>query len=449
MKLTELSRLCALVAAIVCGTAAYADTPLDSTARIYPEHKLINDAIKQTHVINVGGQCEETATRRDSVEQLIANFYVDQYRHFQDPRSPYFLFMSKDANLAMGVGGVVRMRGWFDWDGSIPANGFIPYFIPIPSDPLKRRQLNATPAGTSIFLTVLGRRTALGNIMGYVQAGFNGYNNVDFTLKKAYVIINDWTIGYATSAFCDPAAQPPTIDGSGPNGFTTKTQVLLRYMKTFRDRWSVGGSMEIPSSHVADDDVLTKKVPNYIPDIAAVGQYQWNSGLSHVRASALLHFSAYRDLAAGKNHTVAGYGLQLSTVAKVLPRLSAYGQICWGKGIGSYVAELAVDRFDLIPDAARPGRMYAPNSLSYTIGARYFFRPNIYMVGAFGQMRYLPRESPKDASYKYGLYAVGNIFWDLTPRMQVGVEYLYGRRMNFDHSCGSANRVNALFQFSF
>lgn len=51
----------------------------------------------------------------DSVTNRIYEFYYDQFRHFQDPLAPYFLFMSKDANLAMGVGGCVRMRGWYDW----------------------------------------------------------------------------------------------------------------------------------------------------------------------------------------------------------------------------------------------------------------------------------------------------------------------------------------------
>lgn len=444
---SRLKRALITAAVFVVGIGAHAETPLDSTAQVFPEFKLINDAVKQTHV--VGGPEQITRANIDSIERLISTFYVDQYRHFQDPRAPYFMFMSKDANLAMGIGGVIRMRGWFDWDGSIPTNGFVPWFIPIPSDGTNRRQINATPAGTSVFLTILGRKTQFGNIMGFIQGGFDGYNNVGFKLKKAYLIVNDWTIGYAASTFVDPSAQPPTIDGAGPNGFTSKTQVLIRYFKTFKNRWSVGGGLEIPKTQVATDDYFTKKVPEYIPDVAAVGQYQWDQGLSHVRLSALLHSSAYQDIAMAKNYTVPGYGFQLSTTAKIIPQLSAYGQVCWGKGIGSYIAELSVDRYDLVPDPNKPGRMYAPNSFSYTLGARYFLLPNLYMVGAFGQMRYLPKESPEDGSYKYGLYAVGNVFWDMSPRIQVGIEYLHGRRMNFDHSSGSANRVDALFQFSF
>ena len=57
--------------------------------------------------------------QKDSVEKMLNMFYVNQFRHFQDPRAPYFMFMSKSNNLAMGIGGVVRIRGYYDWNGSI------------------------------------------------------------------------------------------------------------------------------------------------------------------------------------------------------------------------------------------------------------------------------------------------------------------------------------------
>lgn len=437
---------CLIMALAVSMSAGAQKLPNDSSEVVFPEQEALRKAVQSTHVITSG---ETSDARRDSIEQLIASFYVDQYRHFQDPRAPYFMFLSKDSKLAMGVGGVVRMRGWYDWDGGIPANGFVPYLIPIPKDPTNMKRLAATPAGCAVFLTILGRKTPIGNFMGFIQGGFDGYNNINFKLKKAYVIVNDWTVGYATSTFVDPATQPPTIDGAGPNGFTSKTQVLVRYFHTIKDKWSIGGGVEIPSSTLATDDSLTKKCSEYIPDIAALGQYQWDQGLSHVRLSALLHFSSYRDIAAGRNYTVPGYGLQLSLVTKIVPRVTAYGHLVWGKGIGSYLSDLSVDRYDLVPDPERQDRMYAPNSIGYTLGAKFFFTPSIYASACWGQLRYLPEQNPKDASYKYGQYLAANLFWDMSARFQVGIEYLHGRRMNFDHTNGSANRVDALFQFSF
>ena len=438
----------AVAAACVLAPAAFAETPLDSTARIYPEYKRINDVIKSVHVIGPDEAMKQQ--HRDSIESLVANFYYDQYRHFQDPQAPYFLFMSKDANLAMGVGGVIRMRGLYTWGNVIDSNGFVPYLIPMQQNPAQKRKLTATPAGVSVFMTILGRNTFAGRIKGFIQAGFSGYNNIDFKLKKAYVMVDDFTAGYTTSTFIDPAAQPSVIDGSGPNGLTDKTQVLVRYMHDFKEHWTVGGGVEIPSStQLADDDVHTKAVSQYIPDVVAVGQYQWDSGLSHVRLSGLLHFSSYRNLVEGSNHTFAGYGAQLSAMVKVTPRATLYGQTVFGRGISSFLGDLSADRFELIADPNTPGRMVAPKEFSYTLGARCYILPQVYLDGGFAQVRFLPKVNPNDDTYKYGIYAFGNVFWDISPRFEIGAEYIYGRRKNFDGASAGCNRVNVMFQFNF
>ena len=82
------------------------------------------DSLKSTHRIEYIGE-GQTPTATDE-RALLDIFYYDQFRNAQDPRAPYFLFMSRDARFVMGLGGVVRMRGWYDWNGSMPNNGFIP-----------------------------------------------------------------------------------------------------------------------------------------------------------------------------------------------------------------------------------------------------------------------------------------------------------------------------------
>ena len=62
----------------------------------------------------------------DSIARRARMFYFDQFRHSQDPEAPTFLFLSKSADLLMGIGGVVRMRGWYEWGGVVPSPGFLP-----------------------------------------------------------------------------------------------------------------------------------------------------------------------------------------------------------------------------------------------------------------------------------------------------------------------------------
>lgn len=52
-------------------------------------------------------------------------------------------------------------------------------------------------------------------------------------------------------------------------------------------------------------------------------------------------------------------------------------------------------------------------------------------------------------NYKYGLYGAANVFWNLTPRIQVGAEFNIGKRQNFNGMRRWARRVGAMCQFSF
>ena len=124
------------------------------------------DSLAGSHkIVYIDGRPADAATQAyvDSIRQRISVFYYDQFRHFSDPAAPYFLFMSKDAQLAMGIGGCVRMRGYYDWGGAIPASGFAPYLIPMRKDPANMRHFGTTPSGTALFFRVLGRNKTLGD----------------------------------------------------------------------------------------------------------------------------------------------------------------------------------------------------------------------------------------------------------------------------------------------
>ncbi|MCH5238919.1 MAG: hypothetical protein J1F38_01725 [Muribaculaceae bacterium] len=403
----------------------------------------ISDNKSNTHII---GSDEMAA--RDSLERLLNMFYYDQFRHFQDPRAPYFMFLSKNGDLAFGVGGQVKIRGYFDWNGAIPSVGFIPYEIPIPKDPTDMRDLSASASGTGLFFTLLGNNRILGNFMAYFQADFSGYNQRGFRIKKAYVSIRDWTMGYATTTFEDTQAEPSTVDGSGPNGINSKKSVLVRYLHQFKKHWSVAGSVEFPSQSISADGVHTAACAPYIPDVVAFLQYKWNNG-SHLRLSGLLRSLTYRDLVKGVNHTLPGWAVQLSTVVNPTPQLNLFGILSTGQGHASYTTDLGNGDFDLIPVIGQEGKLYAPWAAGLVVGAQYFFNKKIFSNIAFSQQTYYPHVNPKNSSYKYGLYAVGNIFWDITPRFEVGLEYLHGKRKNFNGESGSANRVMALLMVSF
>ena len=88
--------LIAFAIVFCCGTTdakSLADQQIDS---LIASHKFIN----------IDGTAVDTRSREyiDSVNSIITTFYYDQFRHFSDPAAPYFLFLSRDSQLAMEIG---------------------------------------------------------------------------------------------------------------------------------------------------------------------------------------------------------------------------------------------------------------------------------------------------------------------------------------------------------
>ena len=407
-----------------------------------------HDSIVASHkIVMMGSDGVKLQDYNDSLRNTVEAFYYDQFRNFQDPEAPYFLLMSKDATLAMGLGGAVRMRGYMDWGGAIPASGFAPYLIQVTPDPTADKHFGTTPAGTCLFFRVIGNNKKLGNYQLYIECNFNGYKGRDFHLKKAYAMINDFTIGYASSTFSDPAAVPPTVDAQGPADKISHSSVLVRWMPR-KGRWVFAVSAETPSTQIGVDGTQTQECDTWCPDGAAFVQYEWGR-TSHVRLAGIVRQLSYRNLLKEKNHSLAGWGLQLSSVAHPLPCLTTYLTASYGRGYSSYCGDLMCGAYDLVGNADDPGQMYAPASYGWCLGLQYNIRPNLFVSGSISQNRYLPSHPVSGSEYRSGLAGCFNIFWNLTPRIQVAAEFDYGRRKNMDGAHRWARRVGAICQFSF
>ena len=50
--------------------------------------------VKDQNIIMFGSKQSASA---DSIRSIVESFYYDQFRHFQDPAAPYFMFISRDA----------------------------------------------------------------------------------------------------------------------------------------------------------------------------------------------------------------------------------------------------------------------------------------------------------------------------------------------------------------
>ena len=407
--------------------------------------------VESNKIVWVDGKpvsAEQRQADIDSIRREVSSFYYDQFKHFRDPDAPYFLFMSKEAGFTLGLGGAVRMRAYYDWGGAMPNTMFAPMQIPIPPNPTNMRHFGTTPSGTYVFLRALGYNKVIGNYQLYVEADFTGYQGLDFRLKKAYAILGDWTLGYATSTFSDPGAQAPVLDAAGANNKFSATAVLVRYMHSWHNNWFVAASVETPSTAIEATNENARPASSWLPDASAFLQYQWEKG-QHIRLSGVVRTLTYRDLVAARTRNVAGYGLQLSGVAHPERHLTTYLTANYGRGYASLGGDLLLGTYDLIPNPANKGTLYAPRSLGWCLGVQYNFRPELFASVSVSQTRLLPDYNVSPDEYKYGIFACANIFWSITPRFTVATEFDWGTRHNFSGVHRSAQRANLSAMFTF
>lgn len=411
-----------------------------------------NDSlIASTKIVSVdGGSVKVESPQSSDVQSKIRTFIYDQFRNTQDPGAPYFMFMSKDGGLLMGIGGTVDLNVNYNWGGAVPSADFIPYYIPIPEDPTDKNRLNATPSGSNLFFRLIGENHLFGTYQAYIEADFDGYNGRDFRLKKAYVMFRDFTFGYTKSTFCDPAAVAPIVDSGGPNNKVDHTAMLIRYMPRISKNILVAASLENPSTDIAADGVSTKACSSYIPDIAGFVQYDWGYMHSqHIRLSAIYRSLPYRDLLTSKNFNKAGWGVQLSSVSHPIDPLTVYLTANYGKGYAGLGGDLSNGEYDLVGNPVEPGRMYVPKSFGWSVGLQYNFTPSLYMGLMGSQARYLPSMAVDPSEYKYGLMGALSLVWNPVPRVEIGAELDLGKRMNFsgEHRYGRRAVVSAQLSF--
>ncbi|MDE6272315.1 MAG: hypothetical protein K2M31_04845 [Muribaculaceae bacterium] len=412
---------------------------------------MIKAKVSSTKIVYLDGRPSDKEilqSDKDSIYRVIRTFYYDQFRHFQDPDAPYFLFMSKEAGLSMGIGGSVRMRAYYDWNGAVPTPSFAPFTIPIPANPLNMRHFSTTPAGTGLFFRVIGYNKTLGSYQLYLETDFTGYMSRGLNLKKAYAMVRDFTVGYATSTFSDPAAQPVVIDAAGNNNKFTYTSVLVRYMPCFRKRWHIGVSLETPATAVDQSTSIARPRSEWLPDAAALVQYQWAAG-QHVRLSGIVRSLSYRNMLTGENHDLAGWGINLSSVAHPAPWLTTYANFTTGKGIAGLGGDMQYGFYDLLVDPGNSSRLYSPMTIGWSAGLQYNIRHDLFVSLVASQTHLSTREGSPEDEYKNGTFACANAFWNILPRIAVAAELDYGRRVNVSGTHRNAWRANVMCSFSF
>lgn len=371
------------------------------------------------------------------------------------PGLPRFAIVGKHDKFYLGIGGQGKLTLGYDLGDVIDnPNDFTTSAIPIPTPKGNRGLFQISGQQTGLFLNFVALPNTDNQLGVYLSANLTG-DNYTPSIEQAYLKWRGITAGYAYTFFADMAAGVPTIDYEGPNAFTSIAHALVGYEKSFgkNNAWKVAVALEQPAASFTTN-ATTEQVNQRVPDIPAYIQYSWANGGSWLRLGAILRNLEYRNQLDEKNIDKLGWGFNLSGSAAIAGPLTAYWQGVFGRGIASYIQDINGMNMDLYPAHSRKGVLDMTKTWAAYGGLQYTFSPAVFCSATYSQVRnygkqYQGGQTAWDSQYKYAQYIVGNVFWNITPIVQTGIEYLWGRRVNCNGTQGHDNRIQTMIQVSF
>ena len=376
---------------------------------------------------------------------------------------PNFVIKTKNNKFMLAIGGFINpiMGADINRDLYETAAGisFIPGDIPLTKEKGKNSDYYINPINGALDLHIVGLAGTKNEITAYFKIVTNGITPW-LGYSRAYMTWRGFTFGQKLTMMQDLyACQPPTIDPQGPCGDISTVVYEVSYQSPSYNgfRYSIG--LDLPTFYSSTGLYRGKDYPAYqgeevfraanpmIPDVPMWIEYQ-KSAQNRIRLSALLRNFQYVDLVDNKERDLFGWGTMLSGNFSFWKPLTFYCQAAYGKGIGNYLQDIAGRPISYIPRDDRPGKMKAAPMMGLVFGASYNITPK-WQINAIASESKIWETGTYYADYKYTLYMCGNIFYNITPYLQWGLEYLWGKHASWDHTHGINNRVQSQLMFTF
>lgn len=385
---------------------------------------------------------------------------------------PKFVVKTPNNKFLMTIGGMVNPILGFDIGNNLYKQddagiSFVTAAIPVPAQKGKKGDFYINPLNGAVDLQVVGLAGTPNEITGYVKIGTNGINN-SIVLQRAYLSYRNFTAGMKLTLLQDDyACQPPTIDPEGPSGCVSAVAYEISYKSPSYNGFRYAVGIDMPTYYSSKGYYRGKDYPQFdgkqvddygdaeqlVPDIPAWVEYsfsQWN----RIRLSGMLRNFAYRDLLTDKTRHATGWGLMLSGNLSPNPKWIFYYQFAYGKGIGNYLQDIAGKPLSFIPDDSEPGKMTPSPMMGANIGVSFNPTSKLQFNAMFSESRIWDVRNYCNAldesqNYRYALYGAVNCFYNITPWLQWGIEYLWGHRQTWNIGGAHDSRIQTQLAFTF
>ena len=409
--------------------------------------------------IVTGGFAQETTKFITTIDSLnVYNILVEnapQNPNIKDV--PRFTLVGKESKFYLGMGANVKMVGDFDWGSPVSnPNIFAPKDIPMNTEDGNRSQTLFAGGQSNIywnFVALPGSKNQVGLFFDVIFLGHNSTPVIQ--IHHLYMKYRGFTAGYIVSTFTDLKSEPYSIDFGGPNSMTLVRHPNIYYTLKFgKDKmWTAQLGLDMPDMASFTTSSVEKKINQRMPDIPFFIQRSWAGGNGWLRASAIFRDLQFRYVGDGGgkigNKSEFGWGVKLDGKTPICGGLSACWQGVYGKGIASYIQDLSGEGMDLITKVNGNKDMTAVPVWGAYGSLQYNFGKCAFLNFTYSQVRtYADKFQGIGDLYKYGQYVTSNLIFNISDFAQIGVEYLWGRRMNYNGAQAHDNRLMLMLNVS-
>jgi DcaP outer membrane protein len=277
-----------------------------------------------------------------------------------------------------------------------------------------------------------------------------------FRLRHAYGELGPLLVGQTNSVFMDIDVFPNSLEYWGPNGMVFFRNIQIRYTPIRSDHTELAFALERPGAS-ADQGVYSDRIelsnikPHFdLPDFSwhVRSTQKWG----YVQLAGMVRKIGWTDNNAtptlNLSGTAVGWGLNLSSNLNFGPKDVGKFEVVYGSGVENYMNDAPIDigvknnfsnPVTPITGVALP-LLGVVSFLDHTWSDR--FSSSI----GYSMLNIQNSNAEKPSDFHQGHYALGNLLFHPLPKVTIGSEFLFGRRLNFSDGF---NVNDYRLQFSF
>ncbi|WP_180113781.1 DcaP family trimeric outer membrane transporter [Acinetobacter sp. YH12063] len=354
------------------------------------------------------------------------------------------------ASLKSKTGADVSLYGFVRGDANYIIEGADDDFNKIAStDGNTKDKLRATAKTTRFGLDFTAPVGGDDKVGGKIEVDFNGSGET-IRLRHGYLTFNNWLFGQTTSNFLSSHA-PEMIDFATNVGGGTTRLPQVRYNVKLAPQTQLFVAAEegdSKASAISSVSVTDSVVKYSLPALTAKLTQGFADGKGNASARALVEHHKVQ----GGNDDELGWGLAAGTTFDVTKQLKINGDVSYVEGNSNY---LYGSNTAYVVDAN--GDIEQNKFTAVQIGATYKFNEKLRSTLAYGALF-----ADEDTDYAKAFKDVGNnsankevqqawlnvIYTPVKP-IDLGVEYVNGKREAFTGKTYKDNRVGLMAKYSF